>query len=59
MTILLDPDNKKILSISSGGFVDKTLNTVETTDPISQANEEKGEYLEWDDINKKVIPKAV
>jgi hypothetical protein len=58
MTILLDTDNKKILSISSGGFVDKILNTRKYTGEIPEINEEKNEYIEWDDINKKIIIKA-
>ena len=53
MTILLDADNKKILSISSGGFVDKTLNTVEYEGEIPETSE--NELLEWDDKNKKII----
>ena len=48
MTILLDTDNKKILSISSGGFVDKTLNTREYDGEIPE------EDYEWDD-DKKII----
>lgn len=52
MTILLDTDNKTILSMSSGGFVDKTLNTVEYDGKIPE------EDYEWDDINKKIIVKG-
>lgn len=50
MTILLDTDNKKVLSISSGGFVDKSLNTREYDGEIPET-----EDYEWDDINKKVV----
>jgi len=52
MIILLDIDNKKILSISSGGFVDKTLNTVEYNGEVPEDD------YEWDDINKKVVLKG-
>ena len=52
MTILLDPDNKTILSISSGGFVDKSLNTRESTGEIPEA-----EDYEWDDIKKEIVVK--
>ena len=41
MTILLDTDNNKILSISSGGFVDKTLNTREYDGEIPETKEEE------------------
>lgn len=43
MTILLDTDNKTVLSISSGGFVDKTLNTVKYNGEIPET--EEGEAL--------------
>lgn len=52
MTILLDADNIKILSISSGGFVDKTLNTREFEGEIPEDN------YEWDDINKKIVVRS-
>lgn len=52
MTILLDTDNKKVLSISSGGFVDKTLNTVEYNGEIPESDN-----YEWDDVNKTIIIK--
>lgn len=55
MTILLDTDNKKIRSISSGGFVDKTLNTVEYSGIIPEIDEGKNEYIEWDNVNKILI----
>ena len=45
MTILLDIDNKTVLSISSGGFVDKTLNTIKFDGEIPETKE--GQHLEY------------
>ncbi len=58
MTILLDKNNK-YRSMSSGGFVDKTLNTVEYSGEVPETKE--GQIHEWDDENKElvVIEKAV
>jgi len=58
MTILLDTDSRTILSMSSGGFVDKALNTVEYNGEIPEINEEAGERIEWDGT-KVVVIKAV
>lgn len=44
MTILLDSDNKTILSMSSGGFSDDTLNTIEYNGEIPEDLE--GYYYE-------------
>ncbi len=51
MTILLDTDNKTILSISSGGFVDETLNTREYD---SEIPEDLEDYI-WNDKKKELV----
>ena len=53
MTILLDTDNKKVKSCSSGGFVNKTLNTIEYNGEIPET--EEGQHLEY--INGKLVVK--
>lgn len=53
MTILLDTDNKTVLSISSGGFVDKTLNTVEYDGEIPETDD--GQYLEYNNGEIKAV----
>ena len=53
MTILLDTDNKTILSISSGGFVDKNLNTVEYSGEIPET--EEGQYLVYENGKLKAV----
>lgn len=52
MTILLD-ENNDYQSMSSGGFPDKTLNTIEYNGEIPELKE--GESFEWDDKNKILI----
>jgi hypothetical protein len=53
MTILLDTDNKTVRSISSGGFVDKSLNTRNFTGEIPETKE--GQHLEYENGQLKAV----